>query len=276
MKKFLILATVLVSSLAFGQNRIIEGDIALNLKYEKNFIINSEAEKSATQGIISTMGITARTSATANVLSGIYSYELTSTNPGQTFTASSTALVGVGGKMCEGSFKFKFGSTTVPFTASVLSGSTVVASGTLTNMTGSIASVNKMLLTFPCIDGVKPSLQTTSTASSATKLYQDKLFIGVSEYSALIISGTVIDFGASQSFTKTLSANTTFTFANAVAGSVVTIRLTNTASNYTVTWPTIRWATGAAPVMTLGAKSDVYTILYDGANFYGSAVQDMY
>lgn len=90
------------------------------------------------------------------------------------------------------------------------------------------------------------------------------------------ISASAIDWSAGNVFTKTLGANTTFTFSNQTSGQTIIVRLTNTASNYTVTWPTVRWAGGAAPTMTVGAKSDVYTFVYDGSNTYGSYVQDMY
>ncbi len=75
-------------------------------------------------------------------------------------------------------------------------------------------------------------------------------------------------------YTKTLSANTTFTFSNQLAGQTIIIRLTNTASNFTVTWPTIKWASGVTPVMTTGAKSDIYTLVYDGTDIFGTVVQN--
>lgn len=96
-----------------------------------------------------------------------------------------------------------------------------------------------------------------------------------SPYSVQALAGTSIDWSQAQTFTKTLSANTTFTFANPTAGQTIIVRLTNTASNYTVTWPTTRWAGGVAPVMSTGAVSDVYTFFYDGTSFYGSVVQSM-
>lgn len=77
-------------------------------------------------------------------------------------------------------------------------------------------------------------------------------------------------------FTKTLSANSTFTFSNLTSGQTIIVRLTNTASNYTVTWPTVKWAGGAAPTMTVGAKSDVYTFVYDGTDVFGSYVQNLF
>lgn len=76
-------------------------------------------------------------------------------------------------------------------------------------------------------------------------------------------------------YTKTLSANTTFTFSNLAVGTIV-VRLTNTASNYTVTWPTMKWSGGAAPVITVGAKDSVCTLIYDGTSTYGSCVLDMF
>lgn len=279
MNKFLIMTGLLLaSSLSFAQNTIIEGNIAPGLRYEKNYIVNSEAEKSLTAGIVSTMGITARTSATANVLSGNYSFELTATNVGQSFTASSTALAGVNGRTCEGSFLYKFGSTTVPFYASVLSGSTTVASATLVNNTGSTSATITHVMTYPCIEGVKPSLQITSTASSALKLYVDKLLVNRfdTKYLMYAIPSTVVDWSIADVYTKTLSANTTFTFANAIPGQNISVRLTNTASNYTVTWPSVRWPAATAPVMTTGAKSDMYTFVFDGLFYYGTVVQDMY
>jgi hypothetical protein len=90
------------------------------------------------------------------------------------------------------------------------------------------------------------------------------------------ISASAIDWSLSNSFYKTLAANTTFTFSNAQDGQVITICLLNTTSNYTVTWPTIKWAGGTAPTMTVGAKYDIYTIYYNATvgAYFGSYVQN--
>jgi hypothetical protein len=96
---------------------------------------------------------------------------------------------------------------------------------------------------------------------------------------ATAISASDIDWATNVKkggvYTKTLGANTTFTFSNKVAGQTIIVRLTNTASNWTVTWPTVKWAGGAAPTMTTGAKTDVYTFFYDGTDVFGNAVQNM-
>lgn len=77
-------------------------------------------------------------------------------------------------------------------------------------------------------------------------------------------------------YTKTLSANTTLTWSNVTAGQTIVIALTNTASNYTVTWPAAaKWPGGSAPIQTPGAKTDVITCkAYDSTNAYCSTVQN--
>ena len=86
---------------------------------------------------------------------------------------------------------------------------------------------------------------------------------------------TTINWAVGNMFTLTLNANLTVNFSNQIAGQTIVVRFTNTASNYTVTWPTTRWPAGTAPTMSTGAVSDVYTFLYDGSNTYGSYVQNM-
>jgi hypothetical protein len=92
------------------------------------------------------------------------------------------------------------------------------------------------------------------------------------------VFGTAIDWNILKTkgglYTKTLSTNTTFTFSNMTAGQVINVRLTNTASNWTVTWPTVKWSGGTTPTMTIGAKSDVYSFFYDGTDVFGAVIQN--
>ena len=92
---------------------------------------------------------------------------------------------------------------------------------------------------------------------------------------AVTISASDIDWSKIGPFTKTLAANTTFTFSNTTNGQTISVALTNTASNFTVTWPTVKWTAGTPPVMTIGAKDDVYTFQKIGSTFYGAVVQNM-
>jgi len=89
-----------------------------------------------------------------------------------------------------------------------------------------------------------------------------------------VISGTEIDWSLANTFSKTLTANTTFTFTNTTDGHTILVALTNTASNYTVTWPSISWKDSQAPVQTVGAKTDLYTLTKIGAAIYGAVVQN--
>jgi hypothetical protein len=92
-----------------------------------------------------------------------------------------------------------------------------------------------------------------------------------------VVAATAIDWATGVSFTKTLSASTTFTFANSVPGQQIVVAITNTVANYTVTWPsspTLKWSGGSAPTQTVGAKTDVYTFTNVGGVIYGSVVQN--
>lgn len=93
---------------------------------------------------------------------------------------------------------------------------------------------------------------------------------------AVTAGGTAIDWAGGPSHSRTLAANTTYTFSNALDGQTIIVAVTNTASNYTVTWPTVQWAGGAAPTQTVGAKTDVYTFTKVGSTIYGAASQNHY
>lgn len=90
---------------------------------------------------------------------------------------------------------------------------------------------------------------------------------------AVPISGTSIDWSAGSTRTKTLDADTTFTFSNATDGQTITVAITNTASDYAVTWPvSVVWTGGTAPTQTLGIKTDIYTFKKIGSTVYGTVV----
>lgn len=86
------------------------------------------------------------------------------------------------------------------------------------------------------------------------------------------VSGTVIDWTISHHY-KTLSANTTFTFSNTTLRKTIQIAITNTASNYTVTWPTVDWGSQGAPVQRVGAVTDIYTFTIINGTIYGAVRQ---
>lgn len=90
------------------------------------------------------------------------------------------------------------------------------------------------------------------------------------------IPSTQIDWSIAKIYSKTLAANTTFTFLNAADGLEIEILLTNTASNYTVTWPAaVKWVGGSAPTQTVGAKTDVYRLRQVGSAIYATVSQNL-
>lgn len=93
---------------------------------------------------------------------------------------------------------------------------------------------------------------------------------------AKVITGTSINCDSSQIFTKTLSANTTFTFSNMPVSQWITVFVTNTASNYTVTWSGVTWSGGAAPVQTIGVKTDIWSFIKIGSIIYGATPSQNY
>lgn len=91
-----------------------------------------------------------------------------------------------------------------------------------------------------------------------------------------VIPALDIDWSIAQTFSKTLAANSTFTFSNVTDGRTIVVALTNTASNYVVTFPaSVKWSGGVQPVQTVGAKVTVWTFVRVGSVTYGSAVLDI-
>lgn len=77
-----------------------------------------------------------------------------------------------------------------------------------------------------------------------------------------IMSGTAIDCAAASCFTKTITANTTFSFTNVPSDAVccVTLVLVN-GGNYTITWPSsVKWTGNLPPELTSNG-TDVLTFL---------------
>ncbi len=96
-------------------------------------------------------------------------------------------------------------------------------------------------------------------------------------YTALSGATPTVSLSAGGSFSLTLSANTTLTFADAPAtgsaGFSLKIKQDASGSGYTVTWPaSVQWPGGTAPELTATAdKSDVFVFTTDdgGASFVG-------
>lgn len=87
------------------------------------------------------------------------------------------------------------------------------------------------------------------------------------------IAGTEISWTAAKSFHKTLTANTTFTFAGQAEGQEIEVILASGAGGFTVAWPTMKWAGGTPPTMTATASRwDIYRFRYVNSLLFGEVV----
>ncbi len=94
------------------------------------------------------------------------------------------------------------------------------------------------------------------------------------------LAGTSIDWSLGNCFTKTLSANTTFTFLNKIGGQTIQVRTTNPAG-FTVTWPntnspgaSVLWAGSTVPTASTLGHRDIWSVFFDGTEMYGSPVSN--
>jgi hypothetical protein len=81
------------------------------------------------------------------------------------------------------------------------------------------------------------------------------------------IAASEIDWNEGNYFTKTISGNTTFTFANLPAtlgdAQFITVRVINSGL-YSVSWPaTVNWHNGTTPTQT-ASGTDVYVLVCEG------------
>jgi hypothetical protein len=109
---------------------------------------------------------------------------------------------------------------------------------------------------------------------SITPLSYAETYVAVTSTS----NATTVDCEAGNTFSHTLTENTTFTFSNPPAsgsGYTMTIEIIQDAgaTGYTVTWPaSVDWPSGTAPTLTATASAIdvfVFTTRDGGTNWYG-------
>lgn len=89
------------------------------------------------------------------------------------------------------------------------------------------------------------------------------------------IAASAIDWSLGAVFTKTLSGNVTFTFANLKNGRSILVLLNGSAGTYTVTWPAgILWPGGTAHSMT-ATGVDIVRFSRIGGTVYGWVQSDL-
>ncbi len=92
---------------------------------------------------------------------------------------------------------------------------------------------------------------------------------------AQTISASNIDWSTGNVFTKTLTANTTFTFSGKSSGQTIVVKVRNP-STYTVAFPltlggeSVMWTGSVVPIATTTNRVSTYTFVYDGSEIVGS------
>jgi hypothetical protein len=97
------------------------------------------------------------------------------------------------------------------------------------------------------------------------------------EYGLTCCTPTVaLTNGADQSMTLSANATIAFTQPSGYVGRVTLFVTQAAAASYTITWTSVKWPGGVAPVMTAAHGAiDVYSCKLDGTYTYCTAVQNL-
>ena len=155
-----------------------------------------------------------------------------------------------------------------PVSVSSASGTLPVANGGTgaTTLTGYLKGSGTSALTasaaIPVADvtGAAPLASPTFTGT-ATFATTDAL--GPVRQNIVAVAALDINCSLGNFFTKTISANSTFTFSNAPASRAFAFTLELTQTSGTVTWPaSVRWPGGTAPTLTTN-RIQLFTFVTD-------------
>lgn len=110
-----------------------------------------------------------------------------------------------------------------------------------------------------------------ATLSGAT--FTGDIAIKTASHTIVTPSALAVDWTAGHRQSKSLSANSTFTFTAPTAPGNLLIKVINTsASSVTLTWPAaVKWS--STPPAHAGLKTGLYMFFYDGTTYWGSYVQ---
>lgn len=130
---------------------------------------------------------------------------------------------------------------------------------------------------------VNAALALKADASALTPLapINDATFTGTTTVPKLVggitaVAALDIDCSTSNYFTKTINANSTFTFSNVPSSGAYSFTLELTHTSGTVTWPaSVKWNADTAPTLTTG-KTHLFMFVTDdgGTRFRGAALVD--
>jgi hypothetical protein len=93
-------------------------------------------------------------------------------------------------------------------------------------------------------------------------------------YSTLydLVTATAINWTNGNVQKRTNTADVTFTFTGGAAGGRYALVITQSGGAWVITWPaSVKWMGGTVPTPSATGKKDIYTFLYDGTDYLGSA-----
>jgi len=150
------------------------------------------------------------------------------------------------------------------------------ASNTVTNVSLT-ASVTGTLPVANGGTGVTTSTGTGNAVLSASPELTGSPYVNGSYRSNAVAVGALdIDCSTGNYFTKTINANSTFTFSNAPSSRSFSFTLELTHTSGTVTWPAaVKWPKDTAPTLTAG-KTHLFMFVTDdgGTRWRGGALVD--
>jgi len=115
------------------------------------------------------------------------------------------------------------------------------------------------------------------TVAGATAVTGSVSIDGAYKQTAEAVGALDIDLSTGNYFTKTINANSTFTFSNpAASGTTSTFTLELTHTSGTVTWPaSVKFPADTAPTLTAG-KTHLFMFVTDdgGTRYRGAALAD--
>ena len=167
-------------------------------------------------------------------------------------------------------------------TASNVTGTVAVANGgtgatTLTGyVKGSGTSAMTASASIPVADvtGAAPLASPTFTGTVTTAISD---MLGPVRGNITAVAALDINCSLGNFFTKTIAANSTFTFSNAPSTRAFAFTLELTHTSGTITWPTtVRWAGGTAPTLTTGRVHLFTFVTDDGGSNWRAASQVNY
>lgn len=110
----------------------------------------------------------------------------------------------------------------------------------------------------------------TGGAQQCTTSMTVPSLVGVLSKASVTPGALDIDWSAAQTFTKSISSNSTFTFSNTAEGETIYVKVT-TSGSQTVTWPTVQWSGGVQPTQTT-TGTDIWQFVKIGSTIYGSVI----